>query len=204
MVHRRVLCPFFGVALVFAVGGDGEERRANHDHTWCKRHRTAEQQSAWAGAWIVRYLRQGRRRVWKDCRLHQDYGRARRHHRPCERQVEPMTSKPSRVEALRDLVELRGSVSDALVHVSEFKWEVDGDVVILTVRDLSRALDGYSAGLVDETSLCDWAETAQGRDDIVLDAGDRDLLADALFELSTPELFGDMAEVVGLIRERLR
>lgn len=114
-----------------------------------------------------------------------------------------MTSKHNRVEALRDLVEFRLPVSDALARLTNLDWGSDEDLVTLTVRDVVRALDRYRVGSVDDAALCDWAEALQGREDVSLDPVDRELLADALFELSTPELFGDMVEVVALVRERL-
>ena len=73
----------------------------------------------------------------------------------------------------------------------------------LTIGDLTRALDEFDAGALSEADLVAWAEEVHGREDIELDPNDSDLLADALFELSTPELFGPMTGVVSAIRRRL-
>ena len=73
----------------------------------------------------------------------------------------------------------------------------------LTIDDLKRALDEFDAGALGEADLVAWAEEVHGREDIELDHAARELLADALFELSTPELFGPMTDVVSEIRRRL-
>jgi hypothetical protein len=73
----------------------------------------------------------------------------------------------------------------------------------LTTDDLRQALDRFDEGTLAEADLVAWAEEVHAREDIELDPGDRDLLADALFELSTPELFGPITDIVGEIRRRL-
>ena len=114
-----------------------------------------------------------------------------------------MTSNPNRQEALLALIELRTTVDAALARLYEFERRADDELVMLTVRDLRRALDGFSAGTLDEAGLIAWAEAVHGREDIGLDAADRDLLSAALFELSTPELFGSITVVVSEIKGRL-
>ncbi len=114
-----------------------------------------------------------------------------------------MTSNTKRQEALLDLVELRTTVVDALERLSAFGGPTEDPGVTLTVRHLSRALDDFDARALDEADLVAWAEAVHGREDIEVDPVERDLLADALFELSTPELFGPMTQVVSEIRRRL-
>jgi hypothetical protein len=47
-----------------------------------------------------------------------------------------------------------------------------------------------------------WAELVHGSDDVTLDPADEEFLAGALFELSTPDLFGAMADIVAELRDR--
>ncbi len=49
-----------------------------------------------------------------------------------------------------------------------------------------------------------WAEVVHTEEDIEGDWADRDFLSQAIFELSTPELFGSMEEIVARLRERDR
>lgn len=114
-----------------------------------------------------------------------------------------MTPNPSRADVLRDLVELREPVSDALARLSSFDWSSDVELVVVTTRHLVRALNAFDDGSLDGTVLSAWAESVQGREDIALDPVARDLLAEALFELSTPELFGSVEEVVASVKTRL-
>ena len=67
----------------------------------------------------------------------------------------------------------------------------------------ARVLDAYDAGTLTEAALEAWADEVYGREDIELDPADRDLLADALFELSTPEINGPMRDIVSGLRRRL-
>lgn len=115
-----------------------------------------------------------------------------------------MTPNAGRAHALRDLVELRRPVSDALARLSAHDWSSDVDLVTVTTHDLTHALEGFDDGSLDGAALSAWAEALQGREDIALDPVTRDLLVEALFELSTPELFGPIEEVVSGVRARLR
>lgn len=114
-----------------------------------------------------------------------------------------MTPKTVRADALRNLVKLREPVSDALARLSSFDWSSDVELVVVTTSHLACALDGFDDGSLDGTALSAWAESLQGREDITLDPVARDMLAEALFELSTPELFGSIEEVVASARARL-
>lgn len=115
-----------------------------------------------------------------------------------------MASNTSRTEALRNLVELREPLPAALTRLAEFPWPSERELITLVAHDLTRALEAFDAGSLDEEGLCTWAETLQGREDIALDPADRDLLAGALFELSTPELFGSMAGVIESVKGELQ
>jgi hypothetical protein len=114
-----------------------------------------------------------------------------------------MTSSSRRQDALRDLIELRTPVDDAIAGLADFPWPGEDPVVMLTLRDIGRVLDLFDARALSETDLTAWAEEVHGREDIELDPADRDLLADALFELSTPELFVPMPDIVSELRRRL-
>ncbi|WP_157693451.1 hypothetical protein [Pseudarthrobacter equi] len=75
--------------------------------------------------------------------------------------------------------------------------------VILTVHHLQHVLARYVAGDLDDASLEEWAQTVQSLDDIRFDANDRDLIAQAIFELSTPEPFERLPAIVARLRLKL-
>jgi hypothetical protein len=112
-------------------------------------------------------------------------------------------AKRSRLEVLKDLVELRAPVNETRAQLAEFDWHSELELITMTTHDLARALTRFEAGSLDETDLSDWAEALQGREDVALDPPTRELLSEALYELSTPELFGPMSEVVNTVRSRL-
>ncbi|WP_426300244.1 hypothetical protein [Arthrobacter sp. R-11] len=114
-----------------------------------------------------------------------------------------MTSHQSREEALRDLVELRCPVPEALKRLSAFGWASDTELMKIVLEDITRALKRFEAKSLAAQDLEAWAEALQGREDLLLDPTTRDFLADALFELSTPELFGPMADIVSDLRTRI-
>jgi hypothetical protein len=114
-----------------------------------------------------------------------------------------MTSNSRRQDALRALIELRAPLAVATAGLTDFPWPGEEPGVTLTLGDVSRVLDLFDAGTLSETDLTAWAEEVHGREDIELDPADRDLLADALFELSTPELFGTVPDIVSELRRRL-
>lgn len=69
-------------------------------------------------------------------------------------------------------------------------------------RSLRMGISAFERKLLTAEQLERWAEAIHSCDDVGLDPADRDMLADALLQLSTPELFGSMDEIVAGIRLR--
>jgi len=114
-----------------------------------------------------------------------------------------MTSHAERHEALRNLIELTSPVGAAMERLSPFPWPGEDPAVTLTAEDLGQVLARFEAGTLTEDDLVTWAEEIHSREDIELDPADSDLLADALVELSTPEIFGSIPDIVSGLRRRL-
>ncbi|WP_328615164.1 hypothetical protein OHS18_46885 [Amycolatopsis sp. NBC_00355] len=93
-----------------------------------------------------------------------------------------------RAEALLDILELRKSVSDAVRELSRFGFDGEEDLVTLTPAHVTGLLRGYLSGAFTESDVEVWAEALAGRDDVGLLKGYENLLKQALFELSTPEI----------------
>lgn len=107
-----------------------------------------------------------------------------------------------REAALKDLVALSQPLSDVRSSIAGSN-RTGVRPVILTVRHVQHVLERYVAGDLDDASLEEWAETVRSLDDIRFDANDRDLIAQAIFELSTPELFGHLPAIVARLRLKL-
>ncbi|MEV7637775.1 hypothetical protein AB0N71_16565 [Pseudarthrobacter enclensis] len=114
-----------------------------------------------------------------------------------------MVSQEQRREAVYDLIQLRCPLDEALARLSTFEWPSREELATVFARDIGHALDEFWAGKISADDLCAWAEELQGREDIALHPEDRDFLADALFQLSTPEICGPADEVAVALRLRL-
>lgn len=110
-----------------------------------------------------------------------------------------MVSQEQRREALYDLIRLRCPLQEAFTRLSTFEWPSQEELATAFALDICHAINEFRTGKITAGDLWAWAEELQGREDIALNSQDRDFLADALFQLSTPELCGPADEVaVGL------
>ena len=93
-----------------------------------------------------------------------------------------------RAEALRDLVELRVPVEDAVAALAPFGWDSDTELVTFTRADALRLVSNYLDRTLSAQEAQRWAEALEGRDDLGLEPGFADILKQFLFEIATPEL----------------
>ena len=114
-----------------------------------------------------------------------------------------MVSQDQRRQALYELIQLRRPLAELSVRLLRFEWSSQEELATAFAQDIGHALDEFSAGKISADDLCAWAEELQGREDVALNPQDRDFLADALFQLSTPELCGPADEVAVALRLRL-
>lgn len=97
-------------------------------------------------------------------------------------------SSLQRTAALQDLVDLRKPVREAVAALSRFDFDSDEELVTLTPSAIVSVLERYLAGVISALDVEEWAEALFGRDDVGLLAGSENLLKEAVFELSTPEI----------------
>lgn len=114
-----------------------------------------------------------------------------------------MVSQDQRRQALYDLIRLSRPLAESSARLLTFEWSSQEDLATASAQDIGHALDDFSAGKISADDLCIWAEELQGREDIALNPRDRDFLAEALFQLSTPEICGPADEVAVALRQRL-
>ncbi|WP_163163584.1 hypothetical protein [Arthrobacter sp. Alg241-R88] len=115
-----------------------------------------------------------------------------------------MTNYNAYEEALHDLLELRFPVGSVLERLSKIQAPGETKPVILTLRGLRQVLDLHAAGCLDDESIERWAEAVHTLDDIELADVERAFLAEALFELSSPELFGPISQIVSELRMKVK
>jgi hypothetical protein len=113
-----------------------------------------------------------------------------------------MSDYADRRSARDALLALAPDLDEAIDALRLFEPSTSGASVQLGRATVLRVLDAFTRGDLSPALLERWAEAVHSADDIELDSTDRDFLAEALFELSTPDLFGSMDDIVARFRER--
>jgi hypothetical protein len=67
-------------------------------------------------------------------------------------------------------------------------WSGYGDRTVFGAREFTSILQRCLEGEIPEADVTAWAELVEGRPSIDYESGKEEELADALFELSTPEI----------------
>ncbi len=104
------------------------------------------------------------------------------------------TEERTRIAILTDLIELRQPVSETVEAASALPWDRNYDLVAFTADHAKVAVERFLANEVSSVELEAWAELVHGREDLAIDAHDRELIVQFLVEISTPELFGALTE----------
>ncbi|HEX5332375.1 MAG TPA: hypothetical protein VFW79_07005 [Cellulomonas sp.] len=95
-------------------------------------------------------------------------------------------------------------MGDSIKNLGQFPWDSPDELAVLGVADVVAALESHALGGLDADGLESWAEAIAGRDDVAMEATAAEMLAQALFELSSPELFGPVASTAPRLLECLR
>jgi hypothetical protein len=95
-------------------------------------------------------------------------------------------------------------VADGIRKLGRFPWDSPEELTVLAVTDVVSALESYALGEMDPDDLESWAEAIAGRDDVAMETAAADVLTQAIFELSSPELFGPVASTAPRLLECLR
>lgn len=102
------------------------------------------------------------------------------------------TPQAQREDALRDLVQRRAPVPEAIAALARFPWDSDTELVALTRADAVRVLQDYLAGTLTAEDAQQWADALEVRDDVGREPGFADELTEFLFEMATPEVAGPL------------
>lgn len=91
----------------------------------------------------------------------------------------------NRTDALKALVEVHLPVSEAIAHMSQFAWDSEEYLVVLTPEHLERALSLFTEGSLSASDIEAWANALECRDDLALS---EPVVSKVLFELANPTL----------------
>lgn len=103
---------------------------------------------------------------------------------------------------LESVIALTGNLEVALAALRTSGPAGTGSAVQVDWVCVRRAIEAFRMGELSADQLERWAEAVHGADDVLLDPSDEEFLSAALFELSTPQLFGSMEQIVAGLRER--
>ena len=114
-----------------------------------------------------------------------------------------MNEFTDRASARQALLALAPDLEAALDALRGFALRA-GESSVLDRAGVRLALGRFVRGEISGELLERWAEAVHSAEDIDLDATDQAFLSEALFQLSTPELFGPIEEIVSGLWERDR
>lgn len=100
-----------------------------------------------------------------------------------------------RRELLLDLIEARRPAHEVRAELRRFAWD-SPQLVELGPEHVAKVLQRYLRREWSATDVEAWAEALEGRDDVGYSPGARERIADALHELSTPEVSGPLTDEV--------
>ncbi|HET6668394.1 MAG TPA: hypothetical protein VFG98_14045 [Intrasporangium sp.] len=106
-----------------------------------------------------------------------------------------------RIELLRELVRCDPPLTTTLQGLAAHPWDHDTDLVTLSAGQAVEVLLRFVRGEVEAEQLELWAESLESREDVGLEPADE--LRQMLLELSTPELFGELADLARTWLDRL-
>ena len=78
---------------------------------------------------------------------------------------------------------------ETLTHeLSQFKWDSEKELVLLTKQHILRILQLFLAGQIKISEIEDWANAIECREDIGREKSSKDLINEIMHELANPEL----------------
>ncbi|QDP22687.1 hypothetical protein [Bradyrhizobium cosmicum] len=109
----------------------------------------------------------------------------------------------SRESTLSSLIRLDAPIEQLKTKLGTLTW--DGDPVVTLLRShIAAVLDRYSRGEIDASTVEEWANLVECREDIDFEAGFEELIQAAIFDLANPILNGELSTLVTGILAGLR
>ena len=108
-----------------------------------------------------------------------------------------------RKEILEALIRFESPLPDLTKAVRSLSWDAD-PVVILRRLDIANVLDRFASGELDATTIEDWANLIECREDIDYEPDHEESVAQAIFDLANPILYGPLEITVPEIYARFR
>lgn len=91
----------------------------------------------------------------------------------------------NRTDALKALIEVQFPISEAIARTSQFAWDSEEYLAVLTPENLERALNLCAEGSLTASDIEAWANALECRDDLALS---EPVVSKVLYELANPVL----------------
>lgn len=91
----------------------------------------------------------------------------------------------NRLDALKALIEAELPISQAIARMSQFAWDSEEYLAVLTPENLERVLNLFTEGYLTASDVEDWANALEYRDDLALS---EPVVSEVLYELANPLL----------------
>jgi hypothetical protein len=93
----------------------------------------------------------------------------------------------NRIEILKDLICLKGNITDLKNELAQFPWDVEEPLIQITKIDFKSVLTRSLSNEISFDILEDWADLIECRDDLSFE---NDELQEIIFELANPIING--------------
>lgn len=91
----------------------------------------------------------------------------------------------SRKDILNDLINLNGELNVLHKEISQYEWDIDEPLLIISKKALSSILKKSLEKKISKTDLENWANAIECRDDIDFE---EEYMQEIIFELANPTL----------------
>lgn len=99
----------------------------------------------------------------------------------------------SREELLKSLISFSTELSVIRKELSNFPWDSNSSVAVLSAEDLLHLLNRYIEGNITAAQLEEWANIIESREDIEFDMSRHNIIKNIIFWLANPSLTEEIA-----------
>jgi hypothetical protein len=98
-------------------------------------------------------------------------------------------------EALDALISWRGDLDEVARQLKRWPYDTSESLVTLRADHVRHVLKRYLAGAVAAEQVERWADLVEQRPGVEYAAGQEEVIADALFVLSSPDINGELTQL---------
>lgn len=101
---------------------------------------------------------------------------------------------PSRLEIVRQLLDLSVPLDSAASALRRFGWDYEGEQAELRRKHLKNVLNLYLDERLPAADVERWANLVEGREDICFEEGAEEAIGEILYQLANPVLVGRLTK----------